>query len=320
MKKFVFVSLIIVFCLTILPIKTFAAGSSFVGSLNNTNKSNEGATLSGITVSPVLSTISINKGQSITHNITVFDNNSSPVNIKIIYANFISANQYGQPSFEKIFKAGINDTDLTIHSQYNISVPSHKLTDIPLTITALPYALPKEYFISVFAKITNGSSNSSTKVQLSGAVGSLLLVRVNGNSNQSGFIKKFSANSPFYSQSPVNFTTNFVDTGNVHLVPQGVIDIYDMFGNKVATIPFNSSRNIVLPVGVNSRIFNAQWNSKRLLLGQYTAKLVVSFGYNSITTTESNSSFWIIPYWFVAIIVLFILFILWRIILKILKK
>ena len=320
MKKFIFLSLVIAFCLTILPIKTFAAGSSFVGSLNNTNKSSEGATLSGITLSPVLSTISINKGQTITHNITVFDNNTTPVTIKVIYANFISANQYGQPSFEQIFKSGINDTDIKVSSQYNIFVPSHKITDIPLTITALPSALPKEYFISVFAKIAKVSSNSSTNVHLAGAVGSLLLIRVNGNANQSGFIKKFSSNSTYYNQTPVNFTTDFVDTGNVHLVPQGVIDIYDMFGNKVATIPFNPSRNIVLPVGINSRIFNTQWNSGRLLLGEYTAKLIVSFGYNTVTTTESDSTFWIIPYWFVAIIVLFILFILWRIILRILKK
>ena len=320
MKKFVLGCAVILFCLVIFPIRIFAAGSSFVGSLNNSNKSNEGATLSGITVSPVLSTIAINKGQSLVHNITVYDNNPYPVTISMIYSNFISANQYGQPSFESITNSGINDNNIKVSSPYNINIPSHKIISIPITITALSDALPREYFVSAFAKITKNVQSNSSTVQLSGAVGSLMLIRINGNSRQSGFIKTFSADNAFYTQAPINFTTNFVDTGNVHLDPQGVIDIYNMFGSKVATIPFNASRNIVLPVGVNSRIFKSTWNSNNLLIGQYTAKLIVSFGYNSITTTESDSSFWIIPYWFVIIVILLILFILWQIISRVLRR
>jgi hypothetical protein len=320
MKKFVLGSIVVLFCFTSFSIKTFAAGSSFVGSLNNNNKSNEGATLSGITVSPVLSTIDVNKGQSLVHNITVYDNNPYPVTISMVYSNFISANQYGQPSFEGLTNAEINDNDISVSSPYNINIPSHKIISIPITISATSYALPREYFISAFAKITKNVQNNSSTVNLSGAVGSLMLIRVSGNSNQSGFIKTFSAENAFYTQTPINFTTNFVDTGNVHLDPQGVIDIYNMFGTKVATIPFNSSRNIVLPVGVNSRIFKSTWNSNNLLIGQYTAKLIVSFGYNTITTTESDSSFWIIPFWFIIIAIVLILFILWQIISRMLRR
>ena len=316
MKK-IFVICLVTLSISFLTVKVFAA-SRFVGNLNSSNSSKEGVTLSGVTVSPILSTVSINKGQTLTENVSAFDNNLTPINVSIVFANFVSANEYGQPKFEKIFKSNINDGDLTVSSQPSYLLKSRTPTSIPITISAKSYALPGEYFVGVFADISKFVPGK--QVQVSGAVGSLFLIRIAGNAKETGFIKSFSANSPFFTSLPVNFTTDFVDTGNVHLIPEREIDIYNMFGQKVKTIIFNPNNNIVLPVGVNQRIFSNTWNSNSLLFGQYTARLFLTYGYNKVTTVESDSTFWVVPYWIIIIIVLVFIFILWQIIARLLRR
>ncbi len=309
--------LLILLLLFILPSPLYAQ-SSFVGNINNSNSSKEGASVGGITVSPILTDVNINKGQSLVQDITVYNNSNSAVNVSAIFANFVSANEFGQPKFEKVFVGNINDPDLSLSTNGNTLIPPHVPTDLSINISASSNALPGEYFIGVFAKINNGVSQGN--VLLNTAVGSLFLVRINGLAKETGYIKSFSANNFFYLSTPVKFQTQFVDTGNVHLLPQGIIEIYNMFGDKIQTIAFNPQKNIVLPVGVNSRIYNTTWNSSNLLLGQYTAKLILTYGYNTITTTQSTSTFWVLPLWFIFLLVLLFIFLLWQIVSRFLKR
>ncbi|MHB8443574.1 MAG: hypothetical protein ACYDAS_04400 [Patescibacteria group bacterium] len=296
-----------------LAIQTPNNTSTFSGALNSTTKSHEGATTSGITVSPLLTTIFLNKTESSTQYITLFNNNSTPITVGLAFSNFISKNQFGAPQFLGFSKGQIQDPNLLIQSPKSITLPPLKTIKVPLTILTNNNTSPGEYFIGAFAVIKGKTLKSApVSIATSSAIGSLFLIRINGKVNETGFIQSFSATRSLFTGGPVNFQTIFKDTGNVDLIPQGVIDIYNMFGKHVASVTFNKQRSIVLPVGVNSRIYSSSWKPGSLLFGEFTAKLFLTYGTTTVTTIYKSTNFWIIPLWLeILAIIIVILIVTW---------
>ena len=299
------------------PINSFAQQpnntSTFSGALNSSTKSHEGATTKGITVSPLLTTIFLNKTQSSVQYITLFNDNSSSVTVSLAFSNFISRNQFGAPQFLGFSKGRILDPNLLIHSPTYITLPPLKTTKVPLVISTNNNTQPGEYFIGAFAVLRGKVAQSApTSIATSSAIGSLFLIRINGAVKETGYIQSFSATKSIFNGSTINFQTIFKDTGNVSLIPQGVIDIYNMFGKHVASITFNEHRSIVLPVGVNSRIYTSSFKPGSLAFGEFTAKLFLTYGTTTVTTVYQSTNFWIIPLWLEILgIIIIILIVIW---------
>ncbi len=325
----VFVTVLVVLLFS--PINSFAQQlaiqgsnntSTFSGALNSSTKSHEGATTSGITVSPLLTTIFLNKTQSSTQYITLFNNNPTPLTVSLEFSNFISKNQFGAPEFLGFSKGRIQDPNLLIQSPTYITLPSLKTIKVPLTIITSNNTSPGEYFIGAFAVLKGKTIQSApASIATNSAIGSLFLIRINGKVSETGYIQSFSATKDLFTGGPINFQTVFKDTGNVDLIPQGVIDIYNMFGKRVASVTFNKNRAIVLPVGVNSRIYGSTWNPGSLDFGNFTAKLFLTYGTTTVTTIYESSSFWVIPLWLeILTIIIVILIITWLVRLRLKSK
>lgn len=114
----------------------------------------------------------------------------------------------------------------------------------------------------------------------------------------------------WYEYPPVGFEIRFVNSGNTHLVPSGVIEIFNFRGEKVGVISINPDGEVVLPGKFH--LFEEPWNFSKwccgLLprFGWYTAKAQFSYGSGSATVELGPISFWIIP-WKVLLILLGIL-------------
>jgi hypothetical protein len=158
-------------------------------------------------------------------------------------------------------------------------------------------------------------------VSLSASLGTLVLLRVNGDAKESMSIEQFSTtkngeNMWLFESQPITFLTRVKNTGSTHEQPTGQIAIKDMFGNAVANVNVNLNQNNVLPA--STRRFDAPLDSSvvgdRFLFGRYTADLKLTYGTSGQTLTESTS-FWVIPYRLVAfaIILLIVLFVVFRI-------
>ena len=142
---------------------------------------------------------------------------------------------------------------------------------------------------------------SDNGVGLSASAGVLLLIRVDGviteKANLAAFYSSQDGKQNWFFEtsskdSPITFVTRIQNEGNIHIKPIGSIEIRDMFGGIVSTIPVNSDKSNVLPSSI--RRFESQYNSD-WMIGRYTANLTLGYGTTGQAIT-STISFWVIPY------------------------
>ncbi len=134
-------------------------------------------------------------------------------------------------------------------------------------------------------------------VGLSFSAGLLLLIRVDGNiAEKASLVSLFSAaganESWFFESSPINLVTRIQNQGNVHVKPTGSIEVRDMFGNLVATLPVNADKNNILPDSI--RRFESKLDGI-WMMGRYTATVMLGYGTNG-QVISGTTSFWVVPY------------------------
>lgn len=169
------------------------------------------------------------------------------------------------------------------------------------------------YYGSFVYKVTTPQKGGAASIGQE--IASLFLLKVNGQVSEKLFLDQFKA--PFFTEfGPVPFSLKLTNTGNVHTKAFGLVNVTDMFGQKVA--------DLVIP-GTNvfpgaSRVVNVALD-KKFLFGKYTATAIVYFGSVDNQTLTSVTSFMAVPLRIIAaaIIVLVLLFILRKRIGKALK-
>jgi hypothetical protein len=181
------------------------------------------------------------------------------------------------------------------------------------TVIAIPAGSePGGLYASVLV-VTNPSEEelkkedeNKGKTKLISRLGTLFFVRVKGTAKEEGVLKSFNVkdNKLFFEKAPVSLEVLFENTGSVHLMPYGSIEIKNILGQKIDEI--NVDPWFIMPGSMRSRVI--EWSGKKLLFGRYTAELVENRGYGDILDKKSIS-FWIIP-WKVVLAILFFLFLL----------
>lgn len=147
-------------------------------------------------------------------------------------------------------------------------------------------------------------AEGGTQVKLITRVGALLLVRVAGPVDERGRLTEFTA-PRLLSSGPVDFSLAFENEGNIHQQPQGRIDIRNVFGTVVGTVPVEGW--YVLPQAI--RRTTARWD-RTWLWGPYTATAEISHGRDTVGYVQATVRFWVLP-WRVILIGLLAVVALW---------
>lgn len=126
-------------------------------------------------------------------------------------------------------------------------------------------------------------------------LGAIVLLNVQGEIVESARIKSFAVERAVFSEPRAQFEIKLENDGNVFVRPIGIIDITDMFGNKVETIEVNSGGTRVFPR--SERAFAAMWESSGFRVGKYEATLALSMesvagGQRTLSATQQ---FWVLP-------------------------
>jgi len=132
------------------------------------------------------------------------------------------------------------------------------------------------HYAAILAEIgaPNGGQNSNVKAVLS----SLLFVRADtGQEIEDGKIVTFEPNRDWL-EFPDSFIVRFQNNGNVHVIPYGLIKIYDPLNNLVTQGTFNMDSLDALPESIRRYDTDIEVYQKVLLPGTYTAKIALHFG------------------------------------------
>ncbi|MFA5021735.1 MAG: hypothetical protein WC508_01470, partial [Patescibacteria group bacterium] len=175
----------------------------------------------------------------------------------------------------------------------------------------------------IFWQTASQPSVDDRAVAVNSKVGTLVLLKVNGDLKESGQVLEFKTQpqNNYFFGLPINFLVRFSNTGNIHLIPEGKIELKNWFG-QIETFYLNEGKNNVLPN--STRRFEIVWGKnfegnfwqnfwsglnqdfRHLAFGKYTANLELNYGTEQKQTIQKQFSFWIIPWRLIAALLIFI--------------
>ncbi|MCL4392955.1 hypothetical protein M1145_02345 [Patescibacteria group bacterium] len=259
-----------------------------------------------ITISPVVSNITLNKGEHYISSIYVTNNSNTPQKIDITVSAFKEQGTTNHPQFSQKINAESTSRKWILIQKYAILYP-FKNTKIPYTINVPANASPGGHYLSIMVQ----RSSNTTHNKIIQSLGSLIILTVNGRLISTGFIKNFSATKNIYFNNPINFNLKFSNTGNVQYAPFGFITVKNIFGNTVLVTPINQKRSLTLKN--STRLYTKTIDIHNILdqIGLFNVTLNLTYGINGhFVNTQTSSTFYYFNYIYLIILLLIVVFII----------
>lgn len=236
-------------------------------------------------------------GEKIQTSVRVRNGSSEPLLIKTVAQDFIVGDNGETP---------IPITETEISNRWSLAswmilspavnqIEPGKATTINVIIDVPADALPGGHYAMITHQPTFGTDGQQDVIGLPASasflnqrVGTLVYVTVDGLINEAAFIRNLTF-PKFTEYGPVPFSFQVDNRSDIHIRPQLNVDIYNLFGRKVETIPIET-RNIFPFI---ARDFAGQWD-RVWGFGPYTAKVVMSYG-NQGQIAMAQTTFWLLP-------------------------
>lgn len=261
-------------------------------------------------IGPPVINLSANPGETVKAQISLRDISNSKLVVTNEINDFVADGENGAP------KILLNQTEPSPYSIKSWITPLPQFTLVPkqvqqlrVTVKVPANAAPGGYY-GVIRFTGTPPDLEGTGVSLSASLGALVLLTVKGDVKEEVTVEQFALTKDgktggIFESAPNGVMERFKNTGNIHEQPVGQVDIKDMFGNLVGTVIVNnpSPRNI-LPGSI--RKFDQPLDKaigNKWLFGSYTATLTANYGVNNQVLT-ATTTFWVIPYTLVAIIII----------------
>lgn len=266
-----------------------------------------------ISVSPTIFDMSAEPGRVWNSSIRIINSNPYELRVYIDVTNFAPEGEVGKGKFIPVVP---NETKgQTLAEWFNfetkeIIIPPEQTKELSFSITAPESAVPGGHFAAIMVGTKPPESNGEKPmIQTSQIVTSLVFMRITGDINESGRIRSFRTTDWMLDKPQANFELRFENNGNVHIQPQGEIQIKNMWGQIRGVIPVNREMlyGTVLPDSV--RKYSFEWTGEWSLadIGRYTAIATLGYGYEARQFDHSETAFWVVP-WKIVLIFLLIIF------------
>lgn len=254
-----------------------------------------------LTITPPLFQLAIGQGEVWRSSLKVVNTNPYDLTVYASTMNFEAGGEEGQGRFIPLLESDANNFSLAKWIEITsdpIFIPQGKSVDIPFIVR-----IPKDaeagghYAVILVGTRPQNENANGANILVSSQVSSLFLVRVNGDVREEGYIQEFRTNRTFYEKPDIDFILRFKNTGNVHLKPQGEIEIFNMWGSGMGKIAINEKSDFgnVLPRSARKFIFNWQREPSLLEMGRFKAVATISYGEDERQSISRAVYFWILP-------------------------
>jgi len=258
------------------------------------------------TIAPPLFQTNLQPGETWSSSIAVVNDNPYDVTLFAEPVLFKPSGESGSPVFinpnkEDGLSSGPDTSTLAgwiTVPQEAFEVAREQTFTLPLTIHVPEDAAPGGHYAAVLIgnKPPENNAEGST-VNVTSSIASLIFLSVSGDVIEKGRIRDFVTEKTLYQHAEAHFSLRFENQGNVHLLPQGNIVIYNMFGKVRGTIPVNHHKDYgnVLPESI--RKFDFTWKSDSGFwdIGRYKAEATIGYGKDMKQSALTTTYFYILP-------------------------
>jgi hypothetical protein len=231
--------------------------------------------------------------------IKVVNTNPTPLTVHATPASFKPTSEEGYGEFIAVDKPGADEMAhwIELLSDSDTTIEPGQAGTIRFAIRAPKDASPGGHYGAVLIGQAAGNF-AGNGMGVSSLVSSLLFVRVSGEAIEKGRVREFTISNTSPARATGRFTFRFENEGNVHLQPQGDIEIKNMWGQERGRILINQDSDFgnVLPNSV--RKFTYDWTAKDAYfdIGRYTATLTLGYGTEGRQNATATIVFWVIPW------------------------
>lgn len=275
-----------------------------------------------LTITPPLFQMTASPGDDWSSAIKVVNNNPYDITIYANVMNFLAQGEGGTGKFVPANSTADVPGGYMLASWFEVSkapifIRAEQSASVPFTLHVPKGAEPGGHYGAILIGTEPPPKTGGSSVRVSSQLTSLFLVRVNGEVTEAGDIRSFSTEKTLYQTPSASFSLRFENKGNVHLLPQGNITIYNMWGKERGRILINQEADFgnVLPQSIRKFAFEWAGEQNFFDVGRYKAIATLAFGEKDKKTVYREVSFWVIPVApalkILAFLVLFIWFIVW---------
>lgn len=176
--------------------------------------------------------------------------------------------------------------------QGGVTLGAGASANVSFTVRVPAEPSPGTHFGSVFFDV-RAPEQRTTGAGVGFKVGTILTLQVPGETIEQVRVREFSTDATVYGAPSINFLSKVENLGNVLARPHGLIEITDMLGRKVATVPVNDVGASVFPGA--DRAFSSLWEGQGFYFGRYEAALALVYGDEQRQTITAATSFWVLP-------------------------
>ena len=249
-------------------------------------------------VSPPSQDITGDPGKIITIKAKVINRNNTPNTVKVRLEDFTAQGDEGQVALVEEGPYSVTTWSTISPDTFTLAPGEEK--EITATVHIPKTAAGGRYGSFVFSLIGGGKETGSV-ASLSQEIASLFLLRISGPVNEHLMFTGFQA-PQFSEYGPVPFNLTFKNDGNVHVKTFGLINVQNMFGQKVADVVVPGTN--VFPSA--TRIIHAELD-RTFLFGPYTATAIMYYGVGNQTLT-ATTGFTVFPLKLAVITLLILIF------------
>jgi len=279
-----------------LTLTIFALGSLCTTTVGAETSSANAA--QGLEISPTLVELNAMRGNTYTIKLKLRNVTASDLQYSASVDDFAASDETGSPHILVDSKLPVTASIKTWFDDISTFVlKSQQSFEVQAQVTIPKDAEPGGHY-GVLRFSGAAPEIESTGVGLSASAGVLILIRVDGDIVEKASLASFFSagsdgkQSSMFEYAPVTLVTRVKNDGNIHVKPVGSIELKDMFGNIVKTIPVNNDKSNVLPDSI--RRFESKYDTG-WMVGRYTASLTIGYGTTGQALT-STINFWVIPY------------------------
>lgn len=262
----------------------------------------------GLEISPPLIELSANPGQTITANIRIRNVTRGELVVNGKADDFGAKGEEGEPQLlldEK--EAGPYSLKFWVPQVPSFRLVPGEVKTAQVNIVVPANAEPGGHY-GVIRFTGTPPELEGTGVSLSASIGTLVLLKVSGEISENLSVEEFFASyngkkGGFFETGPITLTERLRNTGSVHVKPVGYVEVFDLFGKRIAQLPISNPARNVLPDSV--RKFEQKIDRKNLF-GPYKAKFSADYG-NGKKLESKVMTFWVVPYKLILLIVLILI-------------
>jgi len=258
------------------------------------------------TIAPPLFQLSLQPGEVWSSSIAVVNQNPYPLTLYAEPVLFEPAGEDGRPSFiNPEGTAGPSGASESSNIASWITVPLQGATiqaeqtyQLPIVITVPEEAPPGGHYAAILiGNRPPEGTTESTNVSVTSSIASLVFLSVAGDVVENGRIRDFVTEEYVYDTPEARLSMRFENQGNVHLLPQGDITIYNMWGKERGYIPINQGSNYgnVLPGSMRKYTFNWKADTGIWDIGRYRAEATLGYGREAKQFASATIHFYVLP-------------------------